>query len=189
MKNLIFKIIVIGDVAVGKTSLCNRFTQNRFNNVHSSTMVVNFRTKLLLVGDEYIKLHLWDTAGTETFRSVTRSYYRGSVAALLVYDITRRETFSHVVRWLEDTYNHGNKNIKVLLVGNKSDLETQRCVSTEEGINFAVDNKIDFIETSAKEGNNVKMIEHGIRLNNIYETENQDREENIKKNSQKKCCY
>merc|ERR1712093_184685 len=101
-----------------------------------------------------IKLQIWDTAGQESFRSITRSYYRGATGALLVYDISRRETFNHLARWLEEARQNANPNMVIMLIGNKCDLE-RREVSYEEGANFARENGLVFQETSAKTAQNV----------------------------------
>merc|ERR550539_139694 len=108
------------------------------------------------IEDRKVKLQIWDTAGQESFRSITRSYYRGAAGALLVYDITRRETFGHLTRWLEEARQNGNRNMTIMLIGNKSDLEHRRQVSTEEGQAFADKHGLMFLETSAKTAENVK---------------------------------
>lgn len=104
-----------------------------------------------------VKLQIWDTAGQESFRSITRSYYRGAAGALLVYDITRRETFTHLAQWLEEARQNSNSNMVVMLIGNKSDLEHRRAVSTKEGHQFALENGLVFMETSAKTACNVEQ--------------------------------
>jgi Ras-related protein Rab-2A len=104
-----------------------------------------------------VKLQIWDTAGQESFRSITRSYYRGAAGALLVYDITRRDTFQHLSRWLEEAKQHAHENMVILLIGNKSDLEHRRAVSTQEGQEFADAHGLLFLETSAKTAFNVEM--------------------------------
>lgn len=106
--------------------------------------------------DKLVKLQIWDTAGQESFRSITRSYYRGAAGALLVYDITRRDTFSHLSRWLEEARQHAQSNMVIMLIGNKNDLEHRRAVSTEEGQAFADANGLIFMETSAKTAFNVE---------------------------------
>jgi Ras-related protein Rab-2A len=103
-----------------------------------------------------IKLQVWDTAGQESFRSITRSYYRGAAGALLVYDITRRETFDHLASWLEDARAHANPAMTVMLIGNKCDLAHRRAVSTEEGAAFAAEHGLVFMEASAKTALNVE---------------------------------
>jgi Ras-related protein Rab-2A len=103
-----------------------------------------------------IKLQIWDTAGQESFRSITRSYYRGAAGALLVYDITRRETFEHLASWLEDARQHANPSMTIMLIGNKADLAHRRAVTTEEGEAFAKQHGLVFLETSAKTALNVE---------------------------------
>ena len=110
---------------------------------------------MISIDDMQIKLQIWDTAGQESFRSITRSYYRGAAGALLVYDITRRETFNHLTRWLEEARQNSNPNMVVMLIGNKSDLGHRRAVSTDEGKEFARQNGLVFMETSAKTASNV----------------------------------
>jgi small GTP-binding protein len=97
-----------------------------------------------------IKLQIWDTAGQESFRSITRSYYRGAICSLLVYDITRRTSFQNCVKWLEEIQEHGYAKMLIVLIGNKNDLQDQRKVSFEEGESFAKENDLIFFETSAK---------------------------------------
>ncbi|KAJ2722616.1 Ras- protein Rab-2A [Coemansia sp. Benny D115] len=133
-----------------------QFTDNRFLPSHDLTIGVEFGARMVNVDNKVIKLQIWDTAGQESFRSITRSYYRGAVGALLVYDITRRDTFEHVAIWLEDVRKHSNTETTIILIGNKCDLEAKRSVSREEGEKFASDNGLYFIETSAKTANNVE---------------------------------
>eukprot|EP01117_Protostelium_nocturnum_P020583 TRINITY_DN9337_c0_g1_i1.p1 TRINITY_DN9337_c0_g1~~TRINITY_DN9337_c0_g1_i1.p1 ORF type:complete len:204 (-),score=49.74 TRINITY_DN9337_c0_g1_i1:65-676(-) len=150
-----FKYIVVGDTAVGKSCLLLQFTDKRFQPVHDLTIGVEFGSRTISLEGKQIKLQIWDTAGQEKFRSITRSYYRGTSGALLVYDITRRDTFNHLAEWLEDCRKYSNANIVIMLIGNKCDLEEKRQVSKEEGEKFAKDNGIFFIEASAKTDNNV----------------------------------
>lgn len=152
----LFKFIVIGDTGVGKSCLLLQFTDNKFQPVHDLTIGVEFGARNITINNKTIKLQVWDTAGQESFRSITRSYYRGAAGALLCYDITRRETFNHLTSWLEDARRHANDNMVIMLVGNKSDLDKRRVVSTEEGETFARDNGLIFLETSAKTSANVE---------------------------------
>lgn len=151
-----FKYIIIGDTGVGKSCLLLQFTDKRFQPVHDLTIGVEFGSRMITVGGKEIKLQIWDTAGQEAFRSITRSYYRGAAGALLVYDITRRETFNHLTSWLEDARQHSNSEMVIILVGNKNDLMSRREVSTAEGEAFAKEHGIIFIETSAKTAANVE---------------------------------
>ncbi|XWS12991.1 hypothetical protein CRYUN_Cryun37aG0137200 [Craigia yunnanensis] len=111
---------------------------------------------MITIDNKPIKLQIWDTAGQESFRSITRSYYRGAAGALLVYDITRRETFNHLASWLEDARQHANANMTIMLIGNKCDLAHRRAVTTEEGEQFAKDHGLIFMEGSAKTAQNVE---------------------------------
>jgi len=153
----LFKYIIIGDTGVGKTALLFQFTEGRFQPVHDLTIGVEFGAKTVSIDNKQIKLQIWDTAGQESFRSITRSYYREAAVALLVYDVTRRETFTHLKQWLEETRQNANSLIEIFLVGNKVDLKTRQ-VSTEEGKRFAEENKLHFLETSAKTSENVKQV-------------------------------
>eukprot|EP00747_Dinoflagellata_sp_TGD_P189749 gnl/TRDRNA2_/TRDRNA2_50475_c0_seq1.p1 gnl/TRDRNA2_/TRDRNA2_50475_c0~~gnl/TRDRNA2_/TRDRNA2_50475_c0_seq1.p1 ORF type:complete len:211 (+),score=43.26 gnl/TRDRNA2_/TRDRNA2_50475_c0_seq1:80-712(+) len=151
----LFKYIIIGDTGVGKSCLLLQFTDNRFRPSHDVTIGVEFGSRMLSIEDKQIKLQIWDTAGQESFRSITRSYYRGASGALLVYDITRRDTFTHIAQWLEEARKHANPNIAIVLIGNKADLDGRQ-VSYEEGAEFARENGLMFRETSAKTAQNVE---------------------------------
>ena len=150
------KYIIIGDTCVGKSCLLLQFTDKRFQPVHDLTIGVEFGSRTISLDQDQIKLQIWDTAGQESFRSITRSYYRDAAGALLVYDITRRESFNHLGRWLEEARVNGNKNMTIMLIGNKSDLENRRAVSYEEGKEFADKHGLIFLETSAKSAANVE---------------------------------
>lgn len=152
----LFKYIIIGDTGVGKSCLLLQFTDKRFQPVHDLTIGVEFGARMVTIDGKQIKLQIWDTAGQESFRSITRSYYRGAAGALLVYDITRRDTFNHLTSWLEDARQHSNSNMVIMLIGNKSDLEARREVKREEGEAFAREHGLVFMETSAKTAANVE---------------------------------
>eukprot|EP00249_Psilotum_nudum_P007026 c20256_g1_i2 orf=362-1003(-) len=152
----LFKYIIIGDTGVGKSCLLLQFTDKRFQPVHDLTIGVEFGARMVTIANKPIKLQIWDTAGQESFRSITRSYYRGAAGALLVYDITRRETFNHLASWLEDARQHATANMVIMLIGNKCDLAHRRAVSTEEGAQFAKENGLIFMEASAKTAQNVE---------------------------------
>jgi len=153
--NYLFKYIIIGDTGVGKSCLLLQFTDSRFRNDHDLTIGVEFGAKLVTIDNKSIHLQIWDTAGQESFKSITRGYYRGAAAALLTFDITRRESFKSLENWLQETKNNGNQNMAIVLVANKVDLESQRVVSKEEGEKFAKEHGLLYIETSAKTAFNV----------------------------------
>jgi len=151
----LFKYIIVGDTAVGKSCLLLQFTDKRFQAQHDLTIGVEFGSRTITIEQNQVKLQIWDTAGQEKFRSITRSYYRGAAGALLVYDVTRRETFEHVAGWLEDCVKYSSQSIVIMLIGNKSDLDSQRQVTRQEGEEFARKHGLFFLETSAKTAENV----------------------------------
>ncbi|CAD8118261.1 unnamed protein product [Paramecium sonneborni] len=154
----LFKFILIGDSGVGKSCLLLQFIDKRFRQKHEVTIGVEFGAKLIELDGLNIKLQIWDTAGQESFRSITRSYYRSAAGAIVVYDITKRESYDNVARWMEEVKQNGNPKLSMLLVGNKGDLESERQISYNEAQQFAKECGIEFFETSAKTANNVEEI-------------------------------
>ncbi|KAG5682365.1 hypothetical protein PVAND_011721 [Polypedilum vanderplanki] len=152
----LFKFLIIGSAGAGKSCILHNFIENKFKEDSSHTIGVEFGSRVVSVGGKSIKLQVWDTAGQERFRSVTRSYYRGAAGALLVYDVTSRESFNSLSNWLTDTRNLASPNIIIILVGNKKDLEETREVTFLEASNFAQENDLIFLETSAKTGESVE---------------------------------
>lgn len=152
----VFKVVLIGDSAVGKSQLLARFARNEFSLDSKATIGVEFQTRTLQVDQRTIKAQIWDTAGQERYRAVTSAYYRGAVGAMLVYDITKRQSFDHMARWLEELRAHADKNLVIMLIGNKSDLGTLRVVPTEDAKEFAARESLFFMETSALEATNVE---------------------------------
>ena len=130
-------VVLIGDSGVGKSNLLSRFTRNEFNLDSKSTIGVEFATRSIQVDSKTIKAQIWDTAGQERYRAITSAYYRGAVGALLVYDISKHQTYENVQRWLKELRDHADANIVIMLVGNKSDLRHLRAVPTEEAKQFA----------------------------------------------------
>ena len=154
----LLKYIIIGDAAVGKSNLLLRFTQDDFKSEYQLTIGVEFGAKNLNIDSKIFRIQIWDTAGQENFRSITRAYYKNSVCALVVYDISSRDSFNNVSSWIEDCKNQSPKTILMVLVGNKCDLEDKRQVSYEEGKELADKNDFLFFESSAKDGTNVDEI-------------------------------
>jgi small GTP-binding protein len=165
----LFKIVLIGDSGVGKSNLLYRFTRNEFTIESKSTIGVEFATRTIDCEGKLLKAQIWDTAGQEKYRAITSAYYRGAVGALLCYDITRSATFDHLERWLSELLDHADKNIVVMLVGNKCDLRHLRTVPTEQAKEFAEKNNLSFIETSALDATNVELSFKNI-LTQIYHT-------------------
>ena len=154
----LLKYIIIGDAAVGKSNLLLRYVHGQFKPEYQLTIGVEFGAKNIEISSKTFRIQIWDTAGQENFRSITRAYYKNSVCALVVYDISSRDSFNNVMSWIEDCKNQSPKTIFIVLVGNKSDLEDKRQVTYEEGKELADKNELLFFESSAKEGTNVEDI-------------------------------
>ncbi|XDC62086.1 hypothetical protein R6Z07M_013268 [Ovis aries] len=154
--DFLFKFLVIGSAGTGKSCLLHQFIENKFKQDSNHTIGVEFGSRVVNVGGKTVKLQIWDTAGQERFRSVTRSYYRGAAGALLVYDITSRETYNSLAAWLTDARTLASPNIVVILCGNKKDLDPEREVTFLEASRFAQENELMFLETSALTGENVE---------------------------------
>ena len=154
-----FKIIVIGDSSVGKSCLTTQAVRNNFIEFYQATVGFEFLTFNLRINSNVVKLQIWDTCGQEVYKSLISNFYRNCSLALIVYAINNRDTFEHAENWLNDLKNQSNPNVRVFLVGNKSDLESERTVSKEEAEQFKEEKKLDrFIETSAKTGENARNV-------------------------------
>ena len=149
------KFILIGNSGVGKSAMLFQFIEDRFRNDLEPTIGIEFGTKLVNIQGESIRLQIWDSAGQENYRSITRSYYRNTICALLMYDIANRKSFNDLKSWLKEAKTHGNTNTHYVLLANKCDIEDKRVISTQEGIRFAHNNNLAFYEVSAKENINV----------------------------------
>ena len=153
--DMIFKILVIGDTGVGKSNLLLRYVKNEFAGDMRSTVGVEFGTKMMKIDGYEVKAQIWDTAGQERYRAITSAYYKGAKGVLIVYDITRKNTFDNVDKWLNDFKMKSDEDAAIVIVGNKSDLINEREVSIEEATLKAQVNHLAFFETSAKENENV----------------------------------
>ena len=156
--NYLFKYIIIGDPSVGKSNLLMKFAHNKFTDEYQATIGVEFGAKNITFDNQIYRIQIWDTAGQENFRSITRAYYKNSVCAMVVYDITNKESFEHVLNWIQDIKDQSPKTVLIVLVGNKIDLEENRAVSYDEGSEFAIKNGLIFEETSAKTGQGIEEI-------------------------------
>ncbi|KAF8261075.1 ras-domain-containing protein [Lactarius quietus] len=152
------KIVLLGDQSVGKTSLITRFMYDTFDNTYQATIGIDFLSKTLYLDDRTVRLQLWDTAGQERFRSLIPSYIRDSTVAIVVFDITNRQSFMSTSKWIEDVRSERGNDVMVVLVGNKADLSDKRQVTLEEATAKAQSLNIMFMETSAKAGHNVKSL-------------------------------
>ena len=164
----LIKILIIGDSSVGKTNILSRFNNNTFNIESKPTIGVEFANKSLQIKDKKVKAQIWDTAGQERYRAITGSYYKGAAGAMIVYDVTKRNTFENVEKWLKEIQNNSEEKLFILIVGNKADLKHLRTIKLEEGAALAQKLQSGFIETSALEGNNIDQA-FEIVLTNICE--------------------
>ncbi|OHT13723.1 Ras family protein [Tritrichomonas foetus] len=154
--NNIYRIVIVGSSSVGKSSIIQRLVQGVFVEDLTPTCGADFCTYQCAVQSENVKLQIWDTAGQEKFKSISKSYFRGAVGAILVYDITSMGSFDSLTSWLNDIHEYCSPNAYILLVGNKSDLENQRQVGVQLVKDFADRHMLETIETSALSGKNIK---------------------------------
>ena len=153
--DMMFKILLLGDSGVGKSSLLLRYTKNQFNQDIRSTIGVEFGVKYITIDNIQLKIQIWDTAGMERYRALTSSYYKGAKGVIIVYDVCRKKSFENVDKWISDFKSKADEDAVILLIGNKSDLVNQREVNTEEAIDKSQKIKLAFMETSAKNNENV----------------------------------
>ncbi|EGR34115.1 Ras-related protein Rab11c, putative [Ichthyophthirius multifiliis] len=153
--DFLFKIVLVGDIAVGKSNILSRFTREDFQIDNTSTIGVEFANRVITAEDKIIQLQIWDTAGQETFKAVTQQYFRGAIGAMLIYDISKKSTFQSCEQWLQMIKDYGEKHTQILLVGNKCDLINLRAVSLNEACDFAQACGIQYIEVSALEDVNI----------------------------------
>ncbi|CAI5713912.1 unnamed protein product [Hyaloperonospora brassicae] len=152
------KVVLLGDTGVGKSSLVLRFVTNNFRPYSESTIGASFMSKMIVVNDAPIKYQIWDTAGQEKYHSLAPMYYRGAAAAIVVYDITRKQSLTTLKNWVKELKQLGPDNIVIAIAGNKSDLEEKREVPASQARAYAEEIGALFIETSAKEDTNVSDL-------------------------------
>jgi len=151
----LFKLLLIGDSGVGKTCILFRFSDDQFNTSFISTIGIDFKIKTVDIDGKRVKLQIWDTAGQERFHTITTSYYRGANGIMMVYDITNPKSFDNITKWLRNISDHAADDVIKLVLGNKSDMEEKRMISTARGQEIAQQNNIKFFETSAKNNSNI----------------------------------
>jgi len=197
------KLLIIGDSAVGKTSMLLKYTDNFFPESHLATIGVEFKTKEVEYNGYKIELQIWDTAGQERFKSITKSFFRNTNGIIFVYDITQKNTFKNVKDWIKDS-EVNDFGFQRILVGNKIDLQNKRQVSLEDAKEWADKKNMEVIETSAKTGANIdkavlKLIELILQnktndeiMNKFGVTEKKNTEKLYNKDNKtkksKKCC-
>ncbi|XP_035602153.1 ras-related protein Rab-5C isoform X1 [Oncorhynchus keta] len=153
-----FKLVLLGESAVGKSSLVLRFVKGQFQEYQESTIGAAFLTQTVCLDDTTVKFEIWDTAGQERYHSLAPMYYRGAQAAIVVYDITNRDTFTRAKNWVKELQRQASPNIVIALAGNKADVANKRAVDLQEAQAYADDNSLLFMETSAKTAMNVNEI-------------------------------
>ena len=165
---LLYKVIIVGDTAVGKSNILSRYVKDEFSSNSKSTVGVELGIKFLKIKNTKTKIQIWDTAGQERYRAITSSYFKGSNGCFIVYDITNEASFNNIENWYEQIQKETSKDIPILLVGNKCDLEDERKVPIEKGKEKAQNLNCAFFETSALKKINIDKIFEEL-VNNIYE--------------------
>ena len=195
-----YKILIIGDSNVGKTSILLQYTSDFFQELHIATIGVEFKLKEITLDNVVYKLNIWDTAGQERFRAITKSFFKAADGIVFVYDVTNKPSFVNIKNWIKDAESKAN-DFKIIIVGNKIDLNDSREVSFEEGKNFAKKKNCPFFESSAKDKINIDEIfitlleeilkaQKNLKEEKINEGENKiilEKDDNSKTKS-KKCC-
>ena len=152
---VMFKVVLVGDSSVGKTNIMSKYLKNEFHEDSKATVGVEFGSKQFTVEGHQVKAQIWDTAGQERYKAITSAYYKGAKGAFVVYDINRKQSFDSVDRWINDIKAAADKNLTIIIIGNKCDLEDQRQVKKEQGEEKAKSNEVAFMETSAFSGENL----------------------------------
>jgi Ras-related protein Rab-1A len=199
--NNTFKVIIIGDSGVGKSSILTMFCEKTIpDDYYNTTIGVDLFTKFININNKKIKLQIWDTAGQERFRSITRSYYRGANGIIITYDITNKNSFDKVREWISEIEKNNNLNPIIMLIGNKKDLDFKRAISYDVAKELADNLNIIYYEVSAMKNINIDECFNHLaqELYNDYEKKQKDIEKDIKKNKtcffeidlkEKKCCF
>ena len=199
--DFIFKVLLLGNSDVGKSSLLLRYVDSVWNDAFVPTIGVDFKVKTLTINEKKVKMQIWDTAGQERFRTVVSTYFRGAHGILLLYDVTNRDSFKNLESWLIEIEKNAKEKVLKILIGNKCDLTDDREIQSDEGKAFALRNGMEFMETSAKMNTNVSeafetlgklMIEFNSKSNTATQKKNENK--NLKASSgmnlktKKSCC-
>ena len=199
--DFIFKVLLLGNSDVGKSSLLLRYVDSVWNDAFVPTIGVDFKVKTLTINEKKVKMQIWDTAGQERFRTVVSTYFRGAHGILLLYDVTNRDSFKNLESWLIEIEKNAKEKVLKILIGNKCDLTDDREIQSDEGKAFALRNGMEFMETSAKMNTNVTeafetlgklMIEFNSKSNAATQKKNENK--NLKASSgmnlktKKSCC-
>ena len=187
----LYKILLLGDSTVGKTCFLLRYTDDTFLDLHMATIGLDYRLKTMILDDQKIvKVQLWDTAGQDKFRAITRNYYKGARGIILIYDITNIKSYDNIKKWINEIKEEISENVTIVLIGNKIDNEKERKISKEQGEKLANDYNVSFFETSAKTGQGVnESVFYLVQKILESDPEVKKRGKSIKfKNKKKKCC-
>ena len=167
-----FKITILGDIAVGKTSILSRYMTNEFNPAYRATVGVEFQVKNLKLDNNKVSLKIWDTCGEERYKSITRQYYRNTNGALLVFDLTNPKSLERINEWLMDLKSENQSDVVIFLVGNKSDSKDKLFQLSTEGKKFAMNNSIPYAEVSAKLGTGIQNLFEAMARKMVVVAEN-----------------
>ena len=188
----VYKVLLLGDTTVGKTCFLMKYTDKTFQDIHMATIGLDYRLKSMkLKSGKNIKLQIWDTAGQDRFRAITKNYYKGSHGIILIYDVTNVQTFENVKQWVSQIREEASANVIIYIAGNKIDMEEERKVNKEEGEKLAEELGFPFVETSAKSGININETFEDLveRIDKIYGNSPQKvTRNNLYKAKDKKCC-
>ena len=174
--DIMFKVVLVGDSFVGKTNIMSKYLSGTFKEDSKATVGVEFGSKKFVIENHSIKAQIWDTAGQERYKAITNAYYKGAKGALVVYDITNKESFASVDRWINDLTASADKKLTILLIGNKCDLEDQRQVTKDQAEEKAKAFHVAFLETSALNGQNLDKA-FDILIKEVYNKCHKDIEE------------
>ena len=190
-KEVLYKILLLGDWSVGKTCFLMRYCDNTFNDIHLSTIGIDYKLKNVIIDGETIKTQIWDTAGQERYKSISKSYIKGANGIALIYDVTNRKSFEGIQNWVKQIKTQVSSKVVISLVANKIDDIEKRVVTSEEGEQLGKDINYPFFEVSAKEGTNVnECFDYMIKemKKNYGNSTNIAVKLNNNKNESKGCC-
>ncbi len=187
----VYKVLLLGDSTVGKTCVLLKYTDKIFQETHMMTIGLDYRLKVMqLQSGKEVKLQIWDTAGQDRFRSITKNYYKGSHGIILIYDVTSLKTFENVKSWVSQIHEEISDKVVIYLVANKIDMDDLRKVTKEEGKKLAEELDVPFVETSAKTGENIDYIFSDIseRIDKVFGNIQRVAHNKTYKAPGKKCC-
>ena len=190
--DLTLKILIVGDSGVGKTNFILRFLNNEFNQNYMSTAGIDLKSGSIEIKNKKIRIQIWDTAGQEKYKAITKNLFLKVMGALIVYDITNENSFYNLQSWVSMVKEECGKHMQIVIVGNKSDLDSKRAISKEEVLNYVKEQKVEYIETSSKTGENIikaiTLLSEQILENSESIDDVSFRLDSISLQKRKKCC-